>query len=62
MTPEAPLRALREPRREQPHLLDYLRVLFRRKFVTSFVFLNVVLGAAAYLHMTVPPSTRRTPA
>ena len=54
MTPEAPLRAMREPRREQPHLLDYLRVLFRRKFVTSFVFLNVVLGAVAYLHMTVP--------
>jgi len=54
MSDETPVRALRDLRQEQPHLLDYVRVLVRRKYLVIFVFSIVILGAVAYLRATIP--------
>ena len=54
MTDESPVRSPREVRREQPHLLDYVRIVFRRKLVALVVFLTVVIGAGAYLYSVTP--------
>lgn len=54
MSDDTPVRALRDLRQEQPHLLDYVRVLLRRKYLVIFVFSIVILGAVAYLRATVP--------
>jgi capsular exopolysaccharide synthesis family protein len=54
MVDETQARALRNGRQEQPHLLDYVRVLLRRKFLVVFVFSMVIFGAIAYLRATVP--------
>ena len=40
MADETPVRAFRDLRREQPHLLDYLHVLLRRKYLVVFVFVD----------------------
>jgi capsular exopolysaccharide synthesis family protein len=53
MADDTTVHALRDLR-EQPHLLDYVHVLLRRKFLTIFVFGVVVLGAVVYLRTTVP--------
>ena len=52
MADETPVHALRDPK--EPHLLDYVHVLLRRKFLTIFVFVAVVLGAIGYLRTAVP--------
>jgi polysaccharide biosynthesis transport protein len=54
MSDEKPVRALRDLRQDQPHLLDYVRVLLRRKYLVIIVFSMVILGAVAYLRATVP--------
>jgi capsular exopolysaccharide synthesis family protein len=54
MADETQVRALRDLRQEQPHLLDYVRVLLRRKYLVIFVFSMVILGAVAYLRATIP--------
>jgi polysaccharide biosynthesis transport protein len=54
MADETQIRALRDLRQEQPHLLDYVRVVLRRKYLVIFVFSIVILAAVAYLRATVP--------
>ena len=54
MADETHTRALREIRQAQPHLLDYVRVVLRRKYLVIFVFSIVILGAVAYLRATIP--------
>lgn len=54
MSDDTKVRALRDLRQEQPHLLDYVRVLLRRKYLVIFVFSLVILGAVAYLRATIP--------
>lgn len=53
MADETHMRALRDIRQDQPHLLDYVRVLLRRKYLVMFVFSIVIFGAVAYLRSTV---------
>jgi exopolysaccharide transport family protein len=54
MADESQFRAPRDLRQEQPHLLDYLRVLLRRKYLAVLVFSIVIFGAIAYLRATAP--------
>lgn len=54
MADDTQLRASRDPRPDQPHLLDYVRVLLRRKYLVIFIFSLVILGAFAYLRATTP--------
>lgn len=60
MNDEFPVRSPREVRREQPHLLDYVRIVFRRKLIALMVFLTVVIGAGAYLYSVTPIYEART--
>ena len=54
MADESQFRAPRDLRQEQPHLLDYMRVLLRRKYLAVLVFSIVIFGAIAYLRATPP--------
>jgi polysaccharide biosynthesis transport protein len=54
MTDAAPVRSPREVHREQPHLLDYVRILLRRKFIVLLVFVVVMAGAVGYLYTVTP--------
>ncbi len=39
---------------EDPHLVDYVRIVYKKRWLVAITFLLVLAGAAAYLHRATP--------
>jgi capsular exopolysaccharide synthesis family protein len=58
--PPAPLPLQAQPSVERPHLFDYIRVLYKRRWVATTAFVVVLAGTTAYTFTVTPIFEART--